>query len=362
MASGFLKITSNVDGIRISVDGKHQGVTQNGILNIELESGKRVVTADKANFQRSQYNVAIEEGKVSSLTINLVESSGFSVKKGSDARLAQELGTLTIITDIPGAEIKLNGRLVPETSPLTVEKLGAGEWTIESSVLSHRDIKKVNIMGGQTQVVRVFFLNENEQAYLRELANKNALADKKERDRIYRERLLAEKKKMERLRLQQIEQDRKMAEELKRRIADYEKKVIHKESFSLHYINSKITDGKNFSSYDWADDKIEIFQFVDLEGRKHNVKIAIQFKGSAKYSMLSGVKVTGKQRAVLNLNGRSYKSHEWSFRYHCGSVGGELAKFIRGLNLPQVRLSCRMRSEYDALIEVYPKWTGKRPQ
>lgn len=169
LAQGYLKIQSNIDDIGISVDGVHRGNTQKGILFLELSSGRHKIAADRQNFQRSEYDVTVSEGKVSSLTINLQKSSGFVVKKGNDARLAQELGSITIITDIPGASITLNGKQVPETTPLTVEQLGAGDWEIEASVMGQKVSKYVKVKGSQTSMVRIFFDPNNERSYLRKM-------------------------------------------------------------------------------------------------------------------------------------------------------------------------------------------------
>lgn len=163
---GILKIESNETDVHVTIDGIPKGIIASGPLLLELEPGSYSITGSKANFGKVTLTTTVAPNQVTTLFLEIKGQQGFNVRKPAREALMQGLGSLTVITDIPGAVVRLNGNLVNgAVTPFTVDDLGAGAWKVEATVNNVTIYDQFIINDKATTVARLFFVQKNKQAF-----------------------------------------------------------------------------------------------------------------------------------------------------------------------------------------------------
>jgi len=129
--TGYVKITSEPTEAIIIVDDKQVGMTPK---ILELPIGKHNVRFKKEYYRSVDHTIMIEADIVSKLHIQLKRGPDWIEEKQKDVVLQKGFGNLTILTDIPNAEITIDGIKTESTSPLTVKKISAGPHVVSASL------------------------------------------------------------------------------------------------------------------------------------------------------------------------------------------------------------------------------------
>jgi hypothetical protein len=271
---GYIKLRASTDGVEISVNetppsGKHITNTSIGVdwSFITIEPGSYTITASKRDYPNQLKNVHISPGYVETVEFKFTNPTQFRVEKPQEVKVVKGYGHLTIVTDTPGATIKLNGLPVPaEVTPMTIRDLAQGEWIIEATLMGQLKTTKVKIEPMRLSTVRIFFNADAEMKYLNE--------QEAEKLRISRE---LEKNE----RLAKIAQ----AEEV---LTKAEAKPIA--TIMVVFYKGPGYDPKNpYADYyasDWTQ-RVEPrnSSFVDRYGINHKLTISYQWKGYSKVGL-----------------------------------------------------------------------------
>lgn len=162
---GYLKLKANVENVEITVGSQRQTIGTEWSF-ITLSPGSYRVRASKQDYQTQSVEVSIRGGRVETRTFEFKKASGFKVKKPKSVAVIKGYGDLTIITDIPGATVKLNGQSVSgEMTPITVEELAEGTWAVEVTLQGKHLSQSVQIKPNELETVRFFFDRNNKYAY-----------------------------------------------------------------------------------------------------------------------------------------------------------------------------------------------------
>ncbi len=199
---GYLKLKANVEGVQILVGSKTEAIGTEWSMII-LPSGSYDVEASKQDYQTQTKQIHIANGRVVTLNFKFKKPSSFKVEKPKDVAVVKGYGDLTIVTDIPGATIRLNGQSVSgEVAPMTVKELAEGLWRVEATLNGKIQQKEIHIKPNELTMVRFFFDPENLRKHeetLRKLREEKAaretLRQKQEADqRALKERQVREEK------------------------------------------------------------------------------------------------------------------------------------------------------------------------
>ncbi|WP_145999244.1 bifunctional serine/threonine-protein kinase/formylglycine-generating enzyme family protein [Oceanicoccus sp. KOV_DT_Chl] len=109
----ILYLNGQPAGAEVFFNEKSLGITPLTLEN--LPAGEQQITIQKQYYQPQQLSVTLVDDEL--------------VK--SDYKLAKGQGTLTIISSPEQASVYLNGKLHPSTTPISIELLQAGEYTIK---------------------------------------------------------------------------------------------------------------------------------------------------------------------------------------------------------------------------------------
>lgn len=135
-AFGAVKVSSNVTGAIVLLDGKNTGHVTPCTLN-EIASGEHTVSLQKEKYAPMQYKVTVEDGQVAIVNGNL------------DARFA----TINVKT-LQGADIYIDN--TKKGTSEYVQDLMEGYYDIEVSLAHHKPVtKQIQVIAGQSQTVEV---------------------------------------------------------------------------------------------------------------------------------------------------------------------------------------------------------------
>lgn len=161
---GYLRLKSNVDDVTIHVNGRTQEIGQDWAF-IELPPGEYTIKASKEHYPTQSAQVSIRPARVSTLTFEFRTPGGFRVEGSQGVEVEKGYGDITIVTDIPGASVRLNGQPVEgEVTPITVKDLAQGQWTVDLVLQGRALSKDVIIEPESLQVIRFFFDPDKYQA------------------------------------------------------------------------------------------------------------------------------------------------------------------------------------------------------
>jgi predicted Ser/Thr protein kinase len=111
---GQLLVNSNLQGARISLDGRSEPGWVTPHTFPDLPAGTHMVVISKEGYEDVQQSVAIEGGRTNSVTAELTVPSG----------------EVTIVTNPPGAEVFIDGRSVGPSPARATVTVGEHKYTI----------------------------------------------------------------------------------------------------------------------------------------------------------------------------------------------------------------------------------------
>jgi len=162
---GYLKVKAGPGLVRIFIDRQEMQPAKKSGQTYELSPGKHEVVAQKRHFISQKKSVEIDENQVTTISFLLTKSTD-SRASGS----ATNQGDLSVITDRPGAVIRLNGRLAAnKLTPVTIKNLKTGKWQIE---VEHQGITLTNeffVEANRLNTVRFFFDESKKRDYYSQL-------------------------------------------------------------------------------------------------------------------------------------------------------------------------------------------------
>lgn len=190
---GYLKLKANLNNVKIEVGQTSKNIGTEWSF-ISLSPGRHQITASKRHYQPQTKIITVNSGRVSTIIFNFEKPSGFKVEKPRDVTVVKGYGDLTIVTDIPGATITLNGQPVSgEVTPITVKELAEGEWTVKVTQSGKTLSKEITVKPKTLQTVRFFFSARNRAAYEKALNAqklKAKMADLNNRKAILRKEIM----------------------------------------------------------------------------------------------------------------------------------------------------------------------------
>lgn len=107
----------NVNGATVWVDGLSEGTAP---IEIEVRDGRHQVEIKKPGFEDFTQWVNVTEGRVVTITPVL-----------KAVVVAKPKGSLLVDADVADAEVYLNGKLQPDTTPTLIDNLDEGEYIVE---------------------------------------------------------------------------------------------------------------------------------------------------------------------------------------------------------------------------------------
>lgn len=193
---GMIKIRAVPPPATILIDGVRTNDAREEWQIYELSAGSHQIEAHKNYYVPQKQIVTIRANEVApALVFTFQQASGFQVDRPTESIAGQGRGDLTVITDIPGANVTLNGRPVMEdVTPLTIRQLGEGQWNVVASLLGKTTQTNIVIRPGELRTVRLFFDEANKLSYLAELARQDAML---QQQRLDAENLVAETRRRE---------------------------------------------------------------------------------------------------------------------------------------------------------------------
>lgn len=177
---GYLKLKANVENVEITVGSQRQTIGTEWSF-ITLAPGSYRVDASKQYYQTQSKKISVQGGRVVTLVFDFQKPSGFKVEKPKDVSVVKGYGDLTIVTDIPGATVRLNGQSVSgEVAPMTVKELAEGEWRVEATLHGETQSKTINIKAKELSTVRFFFDPKKKAAFVQQQAEEEQAKRKRE--------------------------------------------------------------------------------------------------------------------------------------------------------------------------------------
>jgi hypothetical protein len=126
---GRIRVISPVPEAEVLIDGAPVG---NAPYESDVAAGPHYVSVQKAGFGRFEKQIAVDEGKTTSVTADLRAAGG-----------------LRVIANVDGAEVLLDGRPVGRT-PLVLETIESGDHVVTVRQPGFADqVSKIRVDGGQ---------------------------------------------------------------------------------------------------------------------------------------------------------------------------------------------------------------------
>jgi hypothetical protein len=141
--TGSLLITADVPGIPVLIDGKRRGSTP--LVVDGLTEGQHVVEIQSPGEGYRSFSkvVTVEAGKRASVDANI--------------RIAPDLGSLRVITNVPGAIVSLDGEDIG-VAPAAKAGLEPGEHTVMARATGYEPVEQsVTVAAGRERVVSLRF-------------------------------------------------------------------------------------------------------------------------------------------------------------------------------------------------------------
>ena len=113
---GRLLVTSNIDGARITIDGRSESAWVTPYTIPDLPSGPHSVAISKSGYSNYQQSVTIEGGRTSSI----------------NAPLSVPVGEINISTTPPGIDVLIDGQLVGPSPAQKTVGLGQHAYTLRA--------------------------------------------------------------------------------------------------------------------------------------------------------------------------------------------------------------------------------------
>ena len=155
---GKLSVTANVDGAKITVDGRSDPTWVTPHIISDLTPGTHDVVVSKDGYNNFEQNVTVAAGQTSNLegSISLPAVTPPSPPPPTVSRpAAAKVGQLMVSANVNGARISVDGRSDPSwVTPATIPDLSAGAHNVEISMDGYDNFRQsVMIEGGKTASV-----------------------------------------------------------------------------------------------------------------------------------------------------------------------------------------------------------------
>jgi len=153
-AEGLVYVASTPAGAQIAVDGK---MTQHRTpVQLLLRGGAHKISVMKSGHEIGQQRVNVLDGKVVRIQLTLVPATGQPTPPPTTPRARGRLvtGTVTLVTDVIGADIALDGKPTGLKTPISV-RVPIGRHTVRMSYGSAYVDETVTIHKGNNAQIRV---------------------------------------------------------------------------------------------------------------------------------------------------------------------------------------------------------------
>jgi len=152
---GWLNIKSTPDKVKIHINGEDIGETP--INQLELPSDNYSLRASKKFYNTRDMTFSIKPFIVKYIEITLKKNKGWKLSENvKSAEIDSGFGMLTILTkEGCEADVFLDSEKIPRKTPLTFEKISAGEHMLELQYKKKRVREKVIINPSEPQVVTI---------------------------------------------------------------------------------------------------------------------------------------------------------------------------------------------------------------
>ncbi len=149
--SGIVKITSMPMGAAVDVDGEYGCTTP---CTLEIQEGSHTFKVHTAGYVEAYQTIDVRADVVEKLKFNLAKSGKGKIKPlpTTSYQTLAEKGLLTVKTDPPGLAVKVNGVLVDDETPFTVE-IEQGKYYVTVEHQGESVEKVVEVEPGQPTVV-----------------------------------------------------------------------------------------------------------------------------------------------------------------------------------------------------------------
>jgi hypothetical protein len=154
--SGYLKLSSNVPGVEVFLDGKalvsiEKPGTAEGVIK-KVAPGSYLVEARKEFYKRISLKISVQQDGVVKHHFVMERAAGFDETATTTTRTQQARGALTLLTERKGVVVVLDGQNVD--APTELKDVPAGEYTMTVKVNGSEERKvQVTIRDGQKAVV-----------------------------------------------------------------------------------------------------------------------------------------------------------------------------------------------------------------
>jgi len=136
--NGSVAVTSVPNGAVVTFDGVYQGTTP--VIITDVLPGNHEISLDYHGYALWKQTISVGSSQTTAVNANLVVSTG-----------SANTGTLTVITDPPGAQISIDGN-IKGVSPATIPGLTAGTHSLFLKLENYYDLSTtVTITAGGTQ-------------------------------------------------------------------------------------------------------------------------------------------------------------------------------------------------------------------
>lgn len=131
-ATGFLEVTSNPVGVKVFIDGKYIGTTNNqNALFAELTTGSHTLKGRKNGFSSFNKSIHIKENELTEFSIMLstVKTKVEKIEKQNTATMVSDVAHLVLTSMPPKLKVTINGKGYG-TTPIKVSNISTGKKKI----------------------------------------------------------------------------------------------------------------------------------------------------------------------------------------------------------------------------------------
>lgn len=207
--TGYLHIASSPEQAEIFI-GSARVARGRTPLRLELPVGTHSIRITKEYYQDQTVEVIVREDRVERINVALQRGSKWREVKPETKALPRGVGVLTILTDIDGASVAIDGQALQSSTPITVENIEAGPHSLRVELEGMVEERQIVIAPKRTTKIELRFRDRLARA-------------KAEEDRLRVEREALERKGEETARAQQQEEERKRREQEELRRAEEER-------------------------------------------------------------------------------------------------------------------------------------------
>ncbi len=138
--TGSILVTADVQGAAITLDGQPRGTTTTVIDDVPAGMHQIEIRAEGEGMRPFTQQVLVQAGQRATVNATLRAQQAST-------------GSIAVITDVPGAEVRINGQPLP-VGAFSREGLAPGNYVVQVIAPSHRPFRtEVQVQAGQTTSV-----------------------------------------------------------------------------------------------------------------------------------------------------------------------------------------------------------------